>query len=152
MFVFLWSRYVYIPECFPTCACVIHTSSASQSFPGMLPTWHAELVTRSLLEVTFWMSNTNFSPLMIHLCIKDMSVLIQFPSMKFQFWCLLCQLVYKCVIHSFLGKSLINAICILIFHSSYLFTWYFLIKIWNHVNWAVTFSSSHKSLSKSCYN
>lgn len=133
---------------------ILHGSSASLSFPGILPTWLAELTTWPLLEVTFWMSNTNFSPLMIHVCIKDSPVLIQLPSMKLQFHYLFCQLVYKCLIHPFLGGSLVNPICVLIFHSSYLFTCYILIQIWDHSNWSITLSNSQKrySLNKNCCN
>ena len=132
---------------------VLHVSRASQSFPAILPNWHTELLTRSIFEVTFWVSHTNFPPLMIHVCIKDSSVLIQLHSMKFQFQYLFCQLVCKCLIHLFLGKSLVNPVCVLIFHSTYLFTYYFSVQIWDHRNWPISLSNSYKrySLNKNCY-
>lgn len=127
---------------------VLRLSSASQLFPGILPTWHAA---HNL--ITSWMSNTNFSPL-IHICIKDSSVLIQHPSMKLQFQYSFCQLVSRCLIHPIWGESLVDPVCVVIYYSSYLFACYFSIQIWDHGNWPVTLSNSHKrcSLNKNCYN
>lgn len=156
-FHYIWKTLPYVfPWMFSyTHICnILHVSSASQAFPGILTTWHAELITWSLLEVTFWMSNRNFFPVMIHACVKDSSVLIQLPSMKLQFQFLFCELVYKCLIHPFLGESLVNPICALIFHSSYLLICYFLIQIWDHSNWPITISNLHKmyTRNKNCYN